>query len=86
GQALAAEGGGLAAGAPADCVALAGTDPALIERRGDALLDGWIFAAGSRAVDAVWVAGRQVVAGGRHHAREAVGARYAAALGRLMAE
>ena len=86
GQALAAEGGGLAPGAPADCVALAGTDPALIERRGDALLDGWIFAAGSRAVDAVWVAGRQVVAGGRHHAREAVGARYAAALGRLMAE
>ncbi|UHC18044.1 formimidoylglutamate deiminase [Methylobacterium currus] len=84
-QALAAEGGGLAAGAPADCVALAGTDPALIERSGDALLDGWIFAAGSRAVEAVWVDGRQVVAGGRHVAREAVAARYAGALGRLMA-
>lgn len=86
GRALAAEGGGLAIGAPADCVALDGADPALIERRGDALLDGWIFASGSRAVDAVWVAGRQVVAGGRHVAREAVGARYARVLARLMAE
>ncbi|QRE72748.1 formimidoylglutamate deiminase [Methylobacterium aquaticum] len=85
-QALAAEAGGLKLGAPADCVALAGTDPALLERHGDALLDGWIFAAGSRAVDAVWVAGRQVVADGRHRAREAVGARYAAVLRRLMAE
>lgn len=85
-QALAAEAGGLELGAPADCVALAGTDPALLERHGDALLDGWIFAAGSRAVDAVWVAGRQVVADGRHRAREAVGARYAAVLRRLMAE
>ncbi|AWN46455.1 formimidoylglutamate deiminase [Methylobacterium terrae] len=85
-RALAADGGGLAAGAPADCVALDGADPALIERRGDALLDGWIFAAGSRAVDAVWVAGRRVVAGGRHVAREAVGARYAQVLARLMAE
>lgn len=85
-QALAAEGGGLKLGAPADCVGLAGADPALLERHGDALLDGWIFAAGSRAVDAVWVAGRQVVADGRHRAREAVGARYAAVLRRLMAE
>ncbi|KMO13898.1 formimidoylglutamate deiminase [Methylobacterium indicum] len=84
-QALAAEGGGLAVGAPADGVALDGADPALIERRGDALLDGWIFAAGARAVDAVWVDGRQVVAGGRHVAREAVAARYARVLGRLMA-
>ncbi|KMO28613.1 formimidoylglutamate deiminase [Methylobacterium aquaticum] len=85
-QALAADEGGLVLGAPADCVALDGTDPALLERRGDALLDGWIFAAGSRAVEAVWVAGRQVVAGGRHRAREAVQARYAGVLKRLMAE
>jgi len=85
-QALAADGGGLAVGAPADCVALDGADPALLERRGDALLDGWIFAAGSRAVDAVWVAGRRVVAGGRHVARDAVAARYAGVLKRLMAE
>ncbi|TGE02302.1 formimidoylglutamate deiminase [Methylobacterium nonmethylotrophicum] len=85
-QALGAEGGGLAVGAPADCVALDGADPALIARQGDSLLDGWIFAAGSRAVDAVWVDGRQVVAGGRHVAREAVGARFAAVLRRLMVE
>ncbi len=75
------------AGGSGDCVALAGTDPALLERHGDALLDGWIFAAGSRAV------GRRGLGGGppgRRGLAERAGrrwaARYAAVLRRLMAE
>ena len=40
------------------------------------LLDGWIFAADDRVVREVWSAGRHVVQGGRHVARDAVEARY----------
>ncbi len=77
--------GGLEAGRPADLVALDPAHPALAERDGDLLLDGWIFAAGGGAVHAVWAAGRQVVADGQHVARPAVMARYCASLRRLMA-
>jgi formiminoglutamate deiminase len=64
----------------ADLVSLDASHPALIGRDGDALLDGWIFAARGGAVDGVWRRGRKVVSGGRHHARDAVTARYAKAL------
>lgn len=75
----------LVAGASADIVALDASHPSLAFREGDALLDGWIFAARGSAVDAVWAAGRQVVAGGRHVARNAILARYRASLASLMA-
>jgi formiminoglutamate deiminase len=83
-QALGASGGGLAAGEPADVVALAPDHPTLLTRDGDALLDGWIFAARVGAVDAVWARGRRVVVGGRHVAREEVERRFRAALAKCL--
>ena len=59
-----------------ECLALAGLD-------GDMALDGWIFAGDDRVVCDLWSAGRRLVAGGRHYAREAVEARYRAVLARL---
>jgi formiminoglutamate deiminase len=82
-QALGVAPAALAAGQPADLLALDGEAPALVGRHGDALLDGWIFAGG--ALTAVWVGGQQVVADGRHVAREAIQARYRATLRRLLA-
>ncbi|WP_128563553.1 formimidoylglutamate deiminase [Methylobacterium crusticola] len=76
---------GLAPGHPADIVALDADHPSLCAREGDALLDGWIFAARAGAVDGVWRAGRKVVAQGRHRAGPRIAARYRAALGRLLA-
>ena len=77
--------GDIAAGRPLDLVSLDGAHPSLAGRRGDALLDGWIFAARGGAVDGVWRAGRKLVSGGRHHAREAVAARYRRRLRDLLA-
>jgi formiminoglutamate deiminase len=82
--ALGVGGDGLREGAAADLVALDDSAPSLLHRHGDALLDGWIFGAARSCVDAVWVAGRQVVAGGRHVARDSVRARYAACMRRLL--
>lgn len=61
---------GLAAGAPADIVALASS----VTSGDDQCLDDWIFANGR--VETVWRAGRIVVADGRHVARDAVAARF----------
>jgi formimidoylglutamate deiminase len=74
---------GLAAGAPCDIVGLDAAHPALSARHGDALLDSWIFVAGRSAVDSVWRAGVKVVSGGRHRDRDAIAARFSAALRRL---
>jgi len=60
-------------GAPADIIALRGGPD------GDEALDGWIFAAEDRGVEAVWCAGRLVVRDGRHVARDAVALTYEAA-------
>ena len=76
---------GLQAGAPADVAALAADHTALVERRGDALLDGWIFAAASPAISAVWARGRQVVADGRHVARASIARSFRQAVKRLLA-
>jgi formimidoylglutamate deiminase len=84
-QALGAASGGLKRGRPADFVTLDRAHPALVARDGDALLDSWVFAGRHGAVDGVWRQGRQVVSGGRHHQREAIVARYAAVLGRVLA-
>lgn len=77
-QALGAEPAELAAGRPADLVALLADGEGA---SGDALLDRWIFAQGS--VDAVWRAGRQLVREGRHVARDGIAERYRATLCRL---
>ena len=77
-------GTGLQVGVPADLVELDPDHPALIARSGDALLDSWVFAARNGAVRSVWRQGRQLVHQGRHPQREAVAARFAAALRTLL--
>jgi len=79
-QALGRDPAGLAPGAPADIVLLDPEHPSLVGRAGDAWLDGWIFAADRGVVRDVWAGGRRVVADGRHVARAALRARYAATL------
>jgi formiminoglutamate deiminase len=64
----------LAQGHPADFLSLKADDAALIGRRGDAILDSWIFAGGK--VDSVWRGGRKLVEDGRHFARDEIRARY----------
>ena len=68
-QALAQPVVGLQPGARADIVTLDTTHPSLAGRRGDSVLDGWIFATGSDAVACVWAGGNKVVEGGRHRIR-----------------
>ncbi len=81
-RALGVEAAGLAPGASLDLIELDGSHPSLAGRSGDALLDGWIFAARRGAVDGVWRRGRKVVAQGRHVHAEAIAQRYRAAVAR----
>ncbi len=74
----------LAVGASADIVALDATRSAFADRRGDSVLDSWIFAAPRGSVADVWCAGEQVVRDGRHIARERVEARYRRALAKVL--
>ena len=78
--------GGLDIGHAADFVTLKAAHPALHGRKGDQLLDNWIFAARNTCIDTVWKRGRQVVAGGRHKESECVTARYLAVVDRIMGE
>ena len=75
---------GIAVGHSADLVTLPADHPCLIGRSDDALIDGWLFAAGRGAIDCVWRHGVKLVSGGRHHAREAIVHRYRAALSGLL--
>ncbi|HEY1637015.1 MAG TPA: formimidoylglutamate deiminase [Rhizomicrobium sp.] len=77
-QALGQGAWGICEGAPADLLSLDTSDPVFFGRKGDAILDSWIFAAGK--VDCVWRGGRRVVERGRHVAQEAVAAGYRRAL------
>jgi len=79
-QALDAPKPELAAGAPADLVAL--SDPLKLDQ-GDALLDRWIFGRDINVSD-VWAAGAHVVQAGRHVRREEVQARFADVLKRVL--
>ncbi|KYG24412.1 N-formimino-L-glutamate deiminase [Bradyrhizobium sp. AT1] len=83
-QALAHPAVGLAPGARADIVTLDTAHPSLAGRAGDAVLDGWIFAAGSGAIDCVWTGGHKVVEGGRHKLHQAARERFTAAVRRLV--
>ncbi|GAB4067917.1 formimidoylglutamate deiminase [Ancylobacter sonchi] len=80
-QALGAE-AGIALGRPADLVSFDAGTPSLHGKRGDALLDGFIFAGGA-PVDAVWRNGAKLVEGGRHQARATVEAGYRRVLDKL---
>ncbi len=62
--------GKLAVGYRADITALDNNHPALIARKDDGWLDGWIFAGDNQVVSDVWVGGRHLVQDGRHINRE----------------
>jgi formimidoylglutamate deiminase len=84
-QALAQAYGGIEQGACADIVSLDTAHPSLAGRRGDAILDGWIFAAGADAIDCVWAGGHKVVEGGRHRLRQNARDRFHATVRSLVA-
>ncbi|RWE38398.1 MAG: formimidoylglutamate deiminase [Mesorhizobium sp.] len=65
----------IAPGSSADLVSLDAKNPSLAGKTGDAILDAWIFANGSK-VDCVWVHGKKQVSGGRHAKREAIAERF----------
>jgi formiminoglutamate deiminase len=76
---------GLREGAWLDLVTLRTDDAALLGRREDELLDSWIFCGGRAVIDCVWRAGVKLVVAGAHRDREAIVARYARVLRRLLA-
>ncbi|MER8446611.1 formimidoylglutamate deiminase [Mesorhizobium sp. M1066] len=82
--ALGAGASAIAAGASADLVSLDPKNPSLAGKTGDAILDAWIFANGSK-VDCVWVHGRKQVSGGRHVKREAIAGRFRSVMTALSA-
>ncbi|WP_234679787.1 formimidoylglutamate deiminase [Bradyrhizobium monzae] len=84
-RALAQPIAGLAPGARADIVTLDVAHPSLAGRARDAIIDGWIFAAGNGAIDCVWAGGNKVVESGRHKLRQAARERFNAAVRRLVA-
>jgi formimidoylglutamate deiminase len=77
------ETGAIAPGLWADLLALDGGHPDLEGRRGDAVLDTWVFAGDDRMVREVWSAGRHVVRAGRHVARDGILAAYRKAMREL---
>jgi formiminoglutamate deiminase len=76
---------GLTLGSSADIVSLLGDHIMLEGRKGDRLLDAWIFAARDSAVDSVWVRGRKLVSAGRHHRRDTIERRFRNVMRRLAA-
>ncbi|WP_426419627.1 formimidoylglutamate deiminase [Bradyrhizobium genosp. A] len=84
-RALAQPSAGLTPGARADIVTLDIAHPSLAGRARDAVIDGWIFAAGSGAIDCVWAGGNKVVESGRHQLRQAARERFNASVRRLVA-
>lgn len=84
-QALARDAGEIAPGKLADLVALDRTHPALCTLRDDQLLDGLCFAAPDGLVTDLWSAGRHMVRGGRHVARDAILPAYRTAVADLLA-
>jgi formimidoylglutamate deiminase len=75
-QAAGRASGKIAVGAWADLLALDMTSLHLEGRAGDEILDALVFAGGNQSVAELWSAGRHIVHGGRHVARDAVGARF----------
>lgn len=84
-QACGVDDAGLSVGAVADILGLDHSRIAFADRSGDALLDSWIFGGDRNALRSVWRRGRQVVADGRHVARDAVEAGFRKALAKVVA-
>jgi formiminoglutamate deiminase len=81
GQALGQAQSGIRLGESADFISLDANDPTLEERRGDAILDSWIF--GGARIDCVWRRGEMMVKAGRHQRREEIARRYRRSVRRL---
>jgi formiminoglutamate deiminase len=81
-QALGQPPAGLHENPRADIVSLDGADASLVARRGDAVLDSWIFT--GAGIDCVWRRGRKLVQEGRHLARQGIRERYCRIIIRLM--
>ncbi|HWK67563.1 MAG TPA: formimidoylglutamate deiminase [Rhizobiaceae bacterium] len=62
-------------GQSADFVSLDLERPSFAGKTGDAVIDAWVFADG-KAIDCVWVRGKKLVEGGRHHLRDRIAERY----------
>lgn len=77
------ETGAIAAGMWGDLLAVGTDNPVMVGRRGDAALDSLVFAGGDGLASDVWAAGRHVVTGGRHIARDRIAADYMACIRRL---
>lgn len=77
--------GTIAAGQPADLLALDMGHPDLEGLKGDLILDSFAMAGGNRMVADVWAGGRHMVRGGRHIGREAITAAYRRAVRGLRA-
>lgn len=84
GQGSATSMGALVAGADADLVTLQHAHPALYAARDADVVDRWLFASNRPAIDGVWVGGVQRVAAGLHRQREAIEARFAQTLQKLL--
>ncbi|KRB85063.1 N-formimino-L-glutamate deiminase [Sphingomonas sp. Root710] len=76
---------GLTIGAAADIVSLDLRHPSFAGRDTDAIVDGYVFAGGGRAIDCVWRRGEKLVSAGRHRDRDAIAERYRAVLSRIIA-
>lgn len=79
--AMGCQGDGLKPGASADFVSL--DVERLPHAKGDAVLDGWIFAGRARASD-VWVRGVKQVEGGHHRLRDAAERAFQRVIGELL--
>lgn len=77
------DGGAIAVGRWADLCAVSQRNPVMSGRRGDTLLDSWIFAGGDGLVSDVWAAGRHMVHEGRHREHDGIVADYLACIARL---
>ncbi|WP_415391882.1 formimidoylglutamate deiminase [Paracoccus sp. SJTW-4] len=75
--------GAIAPGLWGDLLAVGMDNPVMVGRRGDATLDSLVFAGGDGLASEVWAAGRHVVTGGRHIARDRIAADYMACIRRL---
>jgi formimidoylglutamate deiminase len=75
--------GAIAVGEWADLLALETGDLRLEGLEGDQLLDAFVFAGRDGLVTDLWSAGRHIVQGGRHIARDAIAERFRATMRRL---
>lgn len=75
--------GVIAVGEWADLLALDGNAIDLAGRKGDAILDSYIFAGDDHMVDQVWAAGRHVVKDGKHINHDRICATYRAVMSEL---